>query len=292
MNIIAFHQTFPDEQACKAHFLSNRLKKGVVCAKCSHQEHYFLKNKEQFQCKNCKFRTTLKSGTVLQNSKLPFQYWYIAMHLITSTKKSFSAHELRRQLGHKRYEPIWSLLHKIRHAMKPDSQLNMAVTVDDAFVSTYTPKANKASLKRGKGSESKSKITAMLENIPIENDNAVAVFCGNLTLIHNKSEKAVDAENIVRKYVNDKAVLFSDSALNYTNLKQCVSMHIKLDGKNFEEPMFKWTNIIISNLKRYLLGIFHCIKEDYLQNYLNEFSFKFNHRKAYNIFENLSLIVS
>jgi hypothetical protein len=44
-------------------------------------------------------------------------YWYIAMHLMTSTKKGFSAHELKRQLGHKRYEPIWAMMHKIRESM-------------------------------------------------------------------------------------------------------------------------------------------------------------------------------
>ena len=42
----------------------------------------------------------------MQGTKLPFQYWFIAMHLITSTKKSFSANEIQRQLGHKRYEPM------------------------------------------------------------------------------------------------------------------------------------------------------------------------------------------
>jgi hypothetical protein len=43
---------------------------------------------------------------VMQSSKLPFQYWFIAMHLMSSTKKSFSAKEVQRQLGHKRYQPI------------------------------------------------------------------------------------------------------------------------------------------------------------------------------------------
>jgi hypothetical protein len=42
----------------------------------------------------------------------------IAIHLMTSTIKGFSAHEMRRQLGHKRYEPIWSLIRKIREFMR------------------------------------------------------------------------------------------------------------------------------------------------------------------------------
>ena len=65
---------------------------------------------EKWECKQCGHRTTLRSGTVMQSSKLPFQYWFLAMHLLTSTKKSFSAKEIQRQIGHKRYEPIWAMV--------------------------------------------------------------------------------------------------------------------------------------------------------------------------------------
>jgi acid phosphatase family membrane protein YuiD len=48
----------------------------------------------------------------MQHSKLPYRYWLITIHLLTSTKKSFSTEELRRQLGHKRYHGLfgrWSV---------------------------------------------------------------------------------------------------------------------------------------------------------------------------------------
>jgi len=41
----------------------------------------------------------------MQGSKLPYHYWFVSMHLLTSTKKSFSAKETQRQLGHKSYKP-------------------------------------------------------------------------------------------------------------------------------------------------------------------------------------------
>ena len=53
----------------------------------------------------------------MHGSKLPFRYWFIAMHLLTATKKSISAAELQRQLGHKRYQPVWELMHKLRSVM-------------------------------------------------------------------------------------------------------------------------------------------------------------------------------
>jgi hypothetical protein len=53
----------------------------------------------------------------MHNSKLSFQYWFMAMTLISSTKKSFSAKEVQRQIGHNRYQPIWEMMHKLRAVM-------------------------------------------------------------------------------------------------------------------------------------------------------------------------------
>lgn len=100
MKLVEFMKNFPDEESCKQAFKAHRLKEGIVCNKCGGISHYWKKNREQWECKNCQHRTTLKSGTVMQGSKLPFHYWFIAMHLVTSTKKSFSAKEVQRQLGH------------------------------------------------------------------------------------------------------------------------------------------------------------------------------------------------
>ena len=53
----------------------------------------------------------------MHKSKLPYRYWFITMHLLTSTKKGLSAKEIQRQLGHNRYAPIWHMDHKLRLAM-------------------------------------------------------------------------------------------------------------------------------------------------------------------------------
>jgi len=76
----------------------------------------------------------------MENSKLPFQYWFIAMHLITSTKKSISAKEMQRQLGHKRYEPIWAMMHKLRLVMGIRGEsytLSNEVELDEGFLKPF-----------------------------------------------------------------------------------------------------------------------------------------------------------
>jgi ribosomal protein L37E len=87
MRIIEFIEKFPDEASCKDRFKTLRDEAGVTCKKCGTQKQYWLAAKEQYQCSSCGFRTTLRSGTLLQNSHLPYSYWFIAIHLLTSTKK-------------------------------------------------------------------------------------------------------------------------------------------------------------------------------------------------------------
>jgi hypothetical protein len=79
--------------------------------------HYWLKKKELYECEFCHLRMILRSGSLLGNSKLSYQYWFICIHITTATKKTISALEMQRQLGHLYCELIWSIMHKMRRVM-------------------------------------------------------------------------------------------------------------------------------------------------------------------------------
>jgi hypothetical protein len=89
MKLIEFFKQFPDEQSCRDYFREQRQKEGITCRNCNWATHYWMKTIEQFQCKGCRTRTTLRSGTVMASSNRSFSDWSIAMHLMTSTKKGF-----------------------------------------------------------------------------------------------------------------------------------------------------------------------------------------------------------
>ena len=167
MNLIDFHKTFPNEDACIEYFKAKREYQGIVCDKCGCTHHYWKSYRNQWQCKKCGHRTGLKAGTVMHSSKLPLLTWFITIHLITSTKKSFSAAELQRQLGISCYQTVWEMLHKIRGVMgKRDSRykLNGSIELDDAFftISLENDKEGEK-LKRGRGSQRKAKVLVIAE---------------------------------------------------------------------------------------------------------------------------------
>ena len=117
MNIFSFTAHFESEDACRLHFKSERDKVGVKCRRCSNTHHYWIKSVWSYECKSCRSRTSLRSGTIMQSSNLSFMTWYKAMFLMTTTKKGFSSKEIQKQLGLKRYEPVWAMIHKLRKAM-------------------------------------------------------------------------------------------------------------------------------------------------------------------------------
>ncbi|MCH2226105.1 MAG: transposase, partial [Crocinitomicaceae bacterium] len=87
MTISEFYSKFPTEASCRLHLKTAREEAGIVCKKCDCTKHYWLKGKEQWQCSSCNFRTTLRSGTLFEASKLKLKTWFEALYLMSNNKK-------------------------------------------------------------------------------------------------------------------------------------------------------------------------------------------------------------
>ena len=90
----------------------------MKCKGCGNTADYWNKYREKWGFKKSHHRSTLKSATLMENNRLPYQHWFISIHFLTTTKKSFSVKEIQRQLGHNRHEPIWAMLHQTRAVME------------------------------------------------------------------------------------------------------------------------------------------------------------------------------
>lgn len=118
MELQSYIEKYNDEDICIEKLKNMRLQCGLVCHKCSHERHSFRKIDLKFQCKNCGNRISLRSGTIMENSNLPIKYWMICIELMTLSQKKISILEIQYLLQHKRYEPIWLMVRKIRMAMQ------------------------------------------------------------------------------------------------------------------------------------------------------------------------------
>lgn len=288
MNLFDFSERFHDEKSCVDYFRIKRKELGVTCKKCGNTEHYWKRDKQLYQCKKCSFRTTIRSGTILENSNLSFLYWFKAIHLLTATKKTFSAKEVQRQLKHDRYEPIWSMLHKIRSVMgKRDGKYNLTnfIEIDEGFFETIKRDKDVEHKKRGRGSQKQAKVLVLIESKPIEKklkkykhkpDRQV----GYLKMIVMQDLKSKSINKEIEDSVDKDTVVLSDAYKGYSKLEEIIKEHNIVNTSQIKEShkVLPWVHSAIGNAKKIMQGIYHSNHEDYLQNYLNEFCYKYNRR--------------
>lgn len=284
MNVFTFTAHFGSEQSCRDHFKSERDKQGVFCKKCGGSHHYWKKDKECYECKSCGFRTSLRSGTIMQHSNLPFLVWYRAMFLMSTTKKGFSAKEIQRQLGLKRYEPVWSMVHKLRKAMgnrEARYTLEGMLEMDEGYFTVESSQIEQNQGKRGKGAAGKQNVMVSAESTPLEDPETgkkskhVRYFKAKVLESHKADQINTNAE----ESFDDQSIVFSDKSASYVDIADYVDMHVtEKSSKESTVETLRWVHIFISNAKRNLLGNYHKIKGKYLQLYLNEFVYKLNRR--------------
>jgi hypothetical protein len=209
------------------------------------------------------------------------------MHLLTATKKSFSAKELQRQLGHNRYEPIWAMLHKIRLVMGlRDDKYNLSgeIELDEGFFETVDKDRDKNEpLKRGRGSQRQSSVLVMAESESVpaseqkKNKKVKKVNHIKMKVINRVCWDDIKPQ--VTTQIDSVASATTDGCTSYNKLESVISSHHgQVVTKNEVAKLLPWVHTAISNAKKLLLGVHHRIDNDFLQSYLNEFCFKFNRR--------------
>lgn len=287
MKLIDFFKQFPDEQSCRDYFREHRQKEGIKCRNCKGTTHYWMKTIEQFQCKACRTRTTLRSGTVMESSNLSYLDWFIAMHLMTSTKKGISAKEMQRQLGRKRYEPVWFMMHKIRVAMGARDEryeLSGFTEMDEGFFTTVESAMvgeKDKKLKRGRGSEKQTPVLVMAQTEKVKDpkNHRQHSRCKFFKMRVMPDLKSATINNVVKDILSPKTEVKTDSYLGYKSLNEVVRKHVsKVIPPDQAGKELPWVHIAISNAKRNLLNNFHHVDDTYLQNYLDEFTYRLNRR--------------
>lgn len=284
MKLLEFAKTFDSEESCEAFLKEAREKNGLKCPECDCDKLYWNKARKSWKCAKCHHEITLTAGTVMHASKLPLMYWFTAIHLLTSTKKTFSALEIQRQLGHKRYQPIWEMVHKIRSVMgERDSEykLEQTIELDEGYFSTEDKRDEDDDLKRGLGSQKKSKVLVMVES---ESSDAPKSGqkdrkCGHMKMKVLQDLKSSTFEQEAVKSIDPHATVIMDNLSSHKGVENHVaeSQRQTVPGKDAPK-ILPWVHIAISNAKSLFQDMYHGVKEEFLQEYLNEFCYKFNRK--------------
>ena len=276
LSLQAFLEQYGTEAKCYRALYKARWPKGFRCPRCStrSRSRFRRHGRVYYQCCGCRHQTTLVSGTLFQNSKLPLRTWMLALYLLTSTKTNLSALELMRHLG-VNWKTAWRLKHKVMQAMaarEADRQLDGFVQIDDAYLG-----GERNGGKTGRGAPGKQPFVVAVETNEHLEHPRYAVL---------EPVRAFDNASLLdwcsRRLAPD-AEVYSDGLACFARCIDTGHAHtvVVSEGRRAacEAQGARWVNVVLANVKRAISGRYHAIKQGkYARLYLAEAQYRFNRR--------------
>jgi transposase-like protein len=267
--LLEFEKQFADEAACWAYLSRLRWPDGFVCPACSGKS-YLIVRRARWRCDDCGRETSVTSGTVFQDTKLPLTLWFRAMWQVTCQKSGVSAMGLQRALGLGSYKTAWTMLHKLRRAMvRPGrDRLKGIVEVDE----TYYGAPNKGIAGRHLGNKALIIIAAEVDGPKIGRVRMRTIAAANKKNLHP----------FITDSIAPGSTVHTDGLQSYDGLRGFVHQrHPQSRQADDAEHVLPRVHRVITLLKRWLLGTHQgAVDKDYLQDYLDEFTFRFNRRTS------------
>ena len=273
VSLIDLFKLFPDDTAAEAWLVSTRWPAGICCHYCG-SERVLVGAKHKtmpYRCreKGCRKRFSVRTGTVLQSSKLGFQTWAIAIYLVTTNLKGISSMKLHRELNITQ-RSAWHLAHRLRETLTSRRvKFEGPVEADETFVGGKAKNMHRSQRQQlmGRGGVDKVAVAGIKDR--------------QTNQVRAEVVDQVDGETL-KGFVTDHtapgAVIYTDDATAYTGLagresvKHSVGEYVRGQAHTNGIESF-W-----SMLKRGYVGTFHKMSPEHLHCYVAEFAGRHNRR--------------
>ncbi|MFQ4150599.1 IS1595 family transposase [Arthrobacter sp. LAPM80] len=271
--ILEFQARFVDEQACLDYLFACRWPEGFVCPRCHRQKAWPVSARGTWECSGCHRQTSLTAGTVLHKTHTPLQLWFWAAYLMTTGTPGISAVQLQRQLGLTRYQTAWTMLHKLRRAMKDPTRkmLSGEVEVDECEV------GGRATGRRG-GRSLTARAAEVIVAVEVRGQGSGRV---RMQVIHDATSQTLCG--FVVENVAPGSIVHTDGWMGYVPLAKKGYEHRPRSQRaarkaDDPDPVMPRVHRAISNFKSWLRGTHRSVSNEHLQVYLDEFVFRYNRR--------------
>ena len=277
---------FRDDKAAREYLERLLWPEGPVCPHCGVISHaYSTKRPGVYRCAEaaCRKDFTVTMKTVMERSKIALHKWLQAFHLMCSSKKGVSAHQIHRTLDIG-YEAAWFMCHRIREAMRqgglaPLGGSGKIVEADETYYGrTERPRPSpqrqgRPYAKKGRsGPANKRPIVALVER------------GGNVRTFHVPVADKVTVTKIVRENIDRESRLHTDESKLYFGSEEHFASHetVRHSADEYVRGDVHTNSAegYFSIFKRGMRGVYQHCKEKHLHRYLAEYDFRYNHRAA------------
>lgn len=282
INLSDIAKHFSDEDSARELLERLRWKDGPTCPHCNAIGAYKIESKSKsgarkglWKCATCRKQYTVTVGTIFEASRIPLNKWLLAIHLMCSSKKGMSAHQLHRMLGIT-YKSAWFMAHRIRYAMSDGlgfTKLNGTVEVDETYVGGKAKNMHRVDRERriqGRGAVDKAPVVTLVER------------GGRVKSHHMEAVSGKNLKRAMQECIEPTATIMTDESPSYFGVSELFADHQAVNHHK-GEYVRKIAHINTAEsfhalLKRGVMGTFHHVSKKHLHRYLHEFDFRFNAR--------------
>jgi transposase-like protein/ribosomal protein L40E len=270
--VLELEERFSTEDACRNYLLRLRWSDGFVCPHCGAKGGWSA-TRGRIVCRACRHQASVTAGTILQDTHKPLRLWFRAIWHVTSQKNGASAVNVQQILGLGSYATAWTWLHKLRRAMvRPGrDRLRGRVEVDETFISGEEPKGRQRKL-GGKA----------LVVIAAEEDGK---GIGRIRMGRIADRSRVCLHGFIQRTVEPGSLIHTDGLPAYDGLEALGYKHeasvLLGQDKDAATRLLPRVHRVAVLVKRWLLGTHQgAVANEYLDYYLDEFTFRFNRRTS------------
>ncbi|MGH2790204.1 MAG: IS1595 family transposase [Actinomycetota bacterium] len=271
-SVMEFMREFPDDRACLDWLWRDLYSPDgdrAICPKCKAERTFHrVMSRPSYSCAKCGHHIHPTAGTIFHKSSTSLQLWFYAIFMMSSTRCGISAKQLEREIG-VTYKTAWRMFHLIRRLLQDDDpdihKLRGGVEMDEAW---FGGRYRGGALRRY---SNKTAVFGMVER----GGRVVATTVENVN-------KATLYPHIIKR-VLPSATIYTDEAGHYKELGKSYgyehkriqhSLEIYVAGDTHTNTIEGFWSLV----KRGISGVYHSVSAKYLQSYLDEYSYRYNHR--------------
>jgi transposase len=269
-----FNAEFPTDDSCLEYIAKQRIPEGrTLCPKCkATRKHHRVSGRTAYACDHCGNHIFPLAGTIFEKTSTSLKVWFYAMYLMGSTRCGISAKQVQRETG-VTYKTAWRMFNQIRTLLSDgDFQLESKETSKVEVDETYMGGKRKGSRGRPMRGDKKS--------VPVV---GIAQRNGRVIARVTKNATSETLKNLINKHVVPGSVIYTDEYPAYNTIsegRRYIHRRIKHASGVYVQGDIHTNTVegLWSLIKRGIGGVYHSVSPDNLQNYLDEYCFRYNRR--------------